>query len=164
MALNRGTQKQIAQRFKGNLDYFRKPHYWRRLRVWTILLVCIIGVATMAFFFIAGPESIYNPGVISQHHAAFANDCNKCHEPPRQSLAGATLKFSNEGIDSHCVQCHKSHSFHQPNVVHERSCTACHQEHHGSGPMAAPGDNQCAKCHGDAHEMAASAAKGKTLE
>src|SRR5688572_14057200 len=120
MPLNRGTQKQIAQRFKGNLDYFRKPHYWRRLRLWTILLVCIIGVATMAFFFIAGPESIYNPGAISQHHAAFANDCNKCHEPPRQSLAGATLKFSNEGIDSRCVQCHKSHSFHQPNVVHER--------------------------------------------
>jgi hypothetical protein len=48
-------------------------------------------------------------------------------------------------------------------VVHARSCTACHQEHLGSGPMAAPTDAQCLKCHGDAHEMAASAEKGKSL-
>ena len=41
MALNRGTQKQIAQRFKGNLDYFRKPHYWRTVRLWTILAIVI---------------------------------------------------------------------------------------------------------------------------
>src|SRR5688572_5968992 len=43
MPLNRGTQKQIAQRFKGNLDYFRKAHYWRRLRFLTILIVSLAG-------------------------------------------------------------------------------------------------------------------------
>jgi hypothetical protein len=78
-------------------------------------------------------------------------------------LVGATVKLSNEGIDQRCTECHKAHSFHQPNVVHERSCTACHQEHMGSGPMAAPGDSQCFKCHGDAEEMTASAEKGKAL-
>ncbi|HTD66854.1 MAG TPA: cytochrome c3 family protein [Candidatus Limnocylindria bacterium] len=163
MPLNRGTQKQIAQRFKGNLDYFRKPHYWRKLRFLTILIVCLAGSAVMAWFFFRGSAQMYNPGPISQHHARFASDCSQCHEPLRKSLAGATLKLSNEGIDQRCENCHVRHSFHQPNVVHDRSCTACHQEHQGSGPMAALGDSQCVRCHGDAHEMATSAEKGKTL-
>lgn len=167
MPLNRGTQKQIAQRFKGNLDYFRKAHYWRRLRFWTILLVSLVGTAVMAFFYFSGRkpgrEGMYNPGPISQHHSQFANVCSQCHEPPQKSLAGATLKLTNAGIDPLCEKCHARHSFHQPNVVHERSCTVCHQEHQGGGPMAAPGDWQCLRCHGDAHEMAASADKGKTL-
>jgi hypothetical protein len=164
MPLNRGTQKQIAQRFKGNLDYFRKAHYWRRLRLWTILLVSLAGFAAMAFFFFGGPESIYNPGPISQHHRQFGNDCRRCHgSPTHKSLAGATLKLTNEGIDQQCQKCHAGHSFHQPNVVHERACTACHLEHQGSGPMAAPGDAQCLRCHGDEQEMAASAEKGKIL-
>lgn len=163
MPLNRGTQKQIAQRFKGNLDYFRKFHYWRRLRFLTILIVCLLGSAAMAWFFFGGSEAMYNPGPISQHHSQFAADCAQCHESQKKSLAGATIKLSNEGIDQRCEKCHARHSFHQPNVVHERSCTACHQEHHGSGPMAAPSDQQCAHCHGDAHEMAGSAAKGKSM-
>ncbi|HWN95172.1 MAG TPA: cytochrome c3 family protein [Methylomirabilota bacterium] len=163
MPLNRGTQKQIAQRFKGNLDYFRKAHYWRRLRFLSILIVSLFGAAAMAVFFFSGPETMYNPGAISQHHSQFANDCKQCHEPIKKSLAGATLKLTNEGIDQRCEKCHTRHSFHEPNVVHDRSCTACHQEHQGSGPMAAPGDMQCLKCHGDAHEMAAAAAKGQTL-
>lgn len=163
MPLNRGTQKQIAQRFKGNLDYFRKGHYWRQLRFWTVLLVSLAGTAGMAYFYFRGPESIYNPGPISQHHWQFAKDCSKCHEPAGKSLAGATLKLTNEGIDARCEQCHTGHRFHEPNVVHDRSCTACHQEHQNSGPMSAPGDNQCLRCHGDAHEMAASSARGKAL-
>jgi hypothetical protein len=117
----------------------------------------------MAFFFFRGSESIYNPGPISHHHAQFANDCSQCHEPAQKSLAGAALKLTNEGIDPRCEKCHARHSFHQPNVVHDRSCTACHQEHQGHGPIAAPRDWQCLRCHGDADEMAASAAKGKTL-
>lgn len=163
MALNRGTQKQIAQRFKGNLDYFRKPHYWRSLRCWTILLLFLAGTAVMAVFYFAGPESMYNPGPVSQHHAAFASDCAQCHEPPNKSLADRSLKFTNSGIDQHCGKCHARHSFHEPNVVQDRSCTACHQEHQGSGPMTRPNDSQCARCHADAHVMSASAEKGKQL-
>src|SRR5688572_13904714 len=148
MPLNRGTQKQIAQRFKGNLDYFRKAHYWRRLRFLTILIVSVAGLAALAFIFFRGPETMYNPGPISQHHAQFGDDCSQCHEPPKKSLAGATLKLTNADIDQRCQNCHRGFSFHQPNVVRERSCTACHQEHQGSGAMAAPGDAQCLKCHG----------------
>ena len=163
MALNRGTQKQIAQRFKGNLDYFRKAHYWRRLRFFTILTVSLLGAGVLAFLFFRGPEKMYNPGAISQAHASFAGDCTRCHAPPNKALAGAKLKLTNEGIDQRCENCHVGHSFHEANVVHARACTACHQEHQGGGPMSAPGDGQCLRCHGDAHEMAASAEKGRSL-
>lgn len=164
MPINRGTQKQIAQRFQGNLDYFRKAHYWRRLRFLTILLVSLLGTAAMAWFYFKGGESMYNPGPISQHHARFGDDCQKCHEPASRSLENATFKFTNEGIDQRCEKCHTRHSFHEPNVVSARSCTTCHQEHVGRGPMTAPGDAECARCHADPHEMAASAAKGRTLK
>src|SRR4051812_43324806 len=106
MPLNRGTQKQIAQRFKGNLDYFRKAHYWRRLRLWTIFGVTLIGFGLMALLFLLGPERMYNPGPISQHHSHFGNDCAQCHEPPKKSLASVSLKLTNEGIDQHCEKCH----------------------------------------------------------
>jgi hypothetical protein len=163
MALNRGTQKQIAQRFKGNLDYFRKPHYWRRIRLWTILLVSVLGTGAMALVYFGGKETIYNPGAISLHHARFADDCQKCHEAPKKLLAGATIKLSNAGIDERCEKCHAGFSFHQANVAHARACTTCHQEHQGSGPMAMPHNSQCARCHGDAPEMTASAEKGRAL-
>ena len=169
MPRNRGTQKQIAQRFKGNLDYFRKAHYWRRLRFFAVLLISLVGGAAMAIVFFAslnpksGFDSIYNPGAISQHHSQFASDCARCHEGPSNVVAGVTLKLTNEGIDRRCETCHVGHSFHETNVVHIRSCTACHQEHQGSGPMTAPGDVQCLKCHGDSHQMAESAAKGRPL-
>jgi predicted CXXCH cytochrome family protein len=163
MAHNRGTQKQIAQRFKGNLDYFRKPHYWRRIRFWTILIVSLVGAAAIAAFYFGGKETIYNPGAISVHHARFAEDCQKCHEAPKRLLAGATIKLSNAGIDQRCEKCHAGFSFHETNVVHARSCTTCHQEHQGSGAMAAPDSSQCARCHANAHEMAASAEKGRAL-
>ncbi len=163
MPLNRGTQKQIAQRFMGNLGYFRKAHYWRQLRFLAILILSLAGTAAMAWLFLRGPEKMYNPGPISQHHLHFAADCSKCHEPEKKSLAGASLKFTNEGIDNRCETCHKQHSFHHPSVVNARSCTTCHQEHEGTGPMAAPGDVQCLRCHDNATEMAAAATKGKSL-
>lgn len=163
MALNRGSQKQIAQRFKGNLDYFRKPHYWRRLRLWTILAVVLAGSAAMAVLYFGGPERMYNPGAISRPHAAFANDCAQCHERPNKTLAGASLKLTNHGIDARCEKCHALHSFHEPNVVNARSCTACHHEHEGRGPMAAPGQEQCLRCHGEVREMFAAAKAGRNL-
>jgi hypothetical protein len=163
MPLNRGTQKQIAQRLKGNLDYFRKPHYWRRLRFLAILLTSLVGVGAMVYFYFAGGETLYNPGPISQHHAQFAHDCAQCHEPVSRALTEAKFKFTNHDIDQRCEKCHDRHSFHQPNVVSARSCTTCHREHETSGPLPAVSDAQCARCHGDAHEMNASAQKGKTL-
>src|SRR5439155_17528658 len=59
--------------------------------------------------------------------------------------------------------CHKRHSFHQPNVTRDHSCSACHQEHRGPGPMATPTDANCLSCHANAAVLQASYEKAKTL-
>jgi hypothetical protein len=167
MPLNRGTQKQIAQRFQGNLDYFRKGHYWRRLRFVTILVGSLLGAVAIACFFSSKSESKYNPGPISQHHALIEVRCDECHGPLNKdlkNLTAANLKLTNQGIDGHCQDCHGGHSFHETNVMHEASCTVCHQEHKGHGPMAAPNDFQCGRCHNNTKEMIASANKGVKMD
>jgi len=65
-------------------------------------------------------------------------------------------------IDEACQKCHRSHAFHQPNVVRDLSCSSCHAEHR-RGRMAAPTDAHCTFCHGDAATMAAAAAKGASM-
>ncbi|HMJ88207.1 MAG TPA: hypothetical protein VK530_00240, partial [Candidatus Acidoferrum sp.] len=163
MPLNRGTQKQIAQRFKGNLDYFKKPHYWRSIRFWTILAVCLLGTAAMAWIYFSGNETIYSPGPLSAPHARLESDCSQCHDPAKRTLAGATMKLTNHHIDGRCDVCHRGHFFHAANVENARTCTTCHQEHRGSGAMASTGNSQCLHCHSDAPEMAASAKKGRRM-
>jgi hypothetical protein len=66
-------------------------------------------------------------------------------------------------IDGACLKCHTHHLLHQPNTVRDLSCSFCHAEHRGSGPMALPTDAHCARCHGDAAVMAAAAEKGSKL-
>lgn len=59
-------------------------------------------------------------------------------------------------IDRSCKECHAVHSFHQRNVTWEYSCSACHQEHKGDGPMKRVESQNCAFCHGNATLMPAS--------
>ena len=71
-------------------------------------------------------------------------NCAACHEASRGGLSDwvragmgadpgifkikalmAKKDFNMTGIDQHCLTCHTGHSFHQPNVVGERSCSGC---------------------------------------
>lgn len=72
-------------------------------------------------------------------------------------------KTDMKRIDGACQVCHTHHNFHQPNVVREHSCSACHREHQGSGRMLEPTDANCLACHGDAGVMQASFEKGQKL-
>ena len=66
-------------------------------------------------------------------------------------------------IDESCQKCHPNHLAHQPNVVRELSCSFCHAEHRGGGPMSAPTEANCTFCHGDADSMTAAASRGTGL-
>lgn len=66
-------------------------------------------------------------------------------------------------IDHACLRCHPDHNFHEPNVVRDYSCSACHREHLGSGPMKQPENANCASCHADSATMEASFRKGVRL-
>jgi predicted CXXCH cytochrome family protein len=170
------TQKQIAERYKGSLDYYKRPHPWRRARFVVSFLAIVGGIAAVAFYNRHAPEEFFNTGPISSHHAHFAGDCKQCHEQtlaPRNLLdphafgfALATQLHGNGGlaaIDRKCQACHQQHNFHQPNVVENRTCSSCHREHQGPGPMPQVASLQCAACHNNADIMRASAEKGRSL-
>ncbi|MEP6604000.1 MAG: hypothetical protein ABJB69_08640, partial [Spartobacteria bacterium] len=57
----------------------------------------------------------------------------------------------------------QQHTFHETNVVQNRSCSACHQEHRGSASMKSVASVQCATCHNNSETMQASAQRGMQL-
>src|SRR5581483_12521286 len=74
------TQKQIAERYKGNLGYYRKLQPWRRARFLVSLAVIFGGLLAILLFLFYGREVFFNAGPISTAHANFANNCAKCHD------------------------------------------------------------------------------------
>ncbi|MBI3850521.1 MAG: hypothetical protein HY298_09675 [Verrucomicrobia bacterium] len=155
------TQKQVAERYKGNLDYYKKPHYLRRGKFWVVTILVTLGVASMCAYHWWGGEKFYSSGSISRPHAHFANNCGACHAGG--SLLQEIKSSSRNAIDTACLQCHQGHAFHQPNVVQDHSCTACHHEHKGQGPMKSPDNANCLVCHADTAILEASFQKGKNL-
>jgi hypothetical protein len=59
-------------------------------------------------------------------------------------------------LDQSCQKCHPSHLVHQPNVSRSLSCSFCHREHRGAGPMASSTDANCILCHGNGTMLASS--------
>jgi predicted CXXCH cytochrome family protein len=172
MAAPRRTQKQISERYKANLGYYRKRHPWRRARFWTSFLALAAGIAGIVAFEKRGRETFFNPGPISSSHARFADDCKQCHSAaisetkltPAQFNAVLRERFRHglafEPIDRNCEACHlreerRTHTFHEANVVQNRSCSACHQEHRGPGPLKLVASSNCVSCHGKAGIMEA---------
>lgn len=131
-----------------------------------------------------------SPGELSAPHssATFARlaggdvNCAICHSAARGGLftwikiglaaspgpfqfqeLAAPRDSSMTRIDQNCLICHAGHSFHEPNVVRQHSCSDCHAEHQGPGPMRPPPDAQCLSCHGNAAVMQASSALGEKM-
>jgi len=190
MATPGRTQKQIAERYKGNLGYYKRKHPWRVARFCASFIALVGGIAAIVIyqkliFQQRVSEEFFSSGKISSHHAKFEQDCAQCHD--RKTAIGNDLtpaKFKSvikdrfhhgidfSSIDHKCQQCHeknppfgtqKKYDLHEPNVVENRSCSVCHQEHLGPGPMKRVADLHCASCHNDHGIMEASAKKGTTL-
>src|SRR3954466_2977120 len=190
MATPGRTQKQIAERYKGNLGYYKKKHPWRMARFTVSFLALAGGLAAIIayqnrIFRREANEEFFSSGKLSSHHAKYEQDCAACHD--KNAAIGSDLTFAKfksvikdrfhdgldfKSIDHKCQQCHeanppfgtaKKYDLHEPNVVENRSCSICHQEHLGPGPMKRVADLQCASCHNDSAIMDASAKKGATL-
>jgi hypothetical protein len=190
MATPGRTQKQIAERYKGNLGYYKRKHPWRVARFCASFIALVGGIAAIVIyqkliFQQRLSEEFFSSGKISSHHAKFEQDCAQCHDKNAATgsdLTPAKLKtiikdrfhhgIDFSSIDHKCQQCHeknppfgtqKKYDLHEPNVVENRSCSVCHQEHLGPGPMRRVADLHCASCHNDRGIMEASAKKGTTL-
>jgi hypothetical protein len=190
MATPGRTQKQIAERYKGNLGYYKRKHPWRVARFTASFLALAGGVAAIIayqnrIFQRKASEEFFSSGRISSHHAKYEQDCAQCHDKNAAMGNDLTLaKFKNvlkdrfhhgvdfKSIDHRCEECHeknppfgtkKEYDLHEPNVVENRACSICHQEHLGPGPMKKVADSQCASCHADQSVMTASAEYGKKI-
>jgi hypothetical protein len=108
--------------------------------------------------------------------------CVACHVDVAQGFsrwtavalqaAGSSLTLANltashpkdfSRVDDSCIKCHQAQSFHQVNVSRDTSCSVCHLEHQGGGPLPAVAATRCIDCHGDAAQMAAAAEKSRVL-
>lgn len=176
MPASRRTQKQIAERYKSNLGYYNKLHPWRRARSLVSLIAIVGGIIGLIVFQMRGRQTFFNAGKISAPHASIADNCVKCHD--QTLMTGGPLtpsKFKQvlsdrfrhgvafDPIDQKCETCHVHHTFHEPNVVQNRSCSACHQEHRGLQSLRRVASSQCASCHNNAAIMEASAQEGAHL-
>jgi hypothetical protein len=184
------TQKQIAERYKGNLGYYKKKHPWRVARFTASFFAIVGGLAAIFFyqnqiFRRQADEEFFSSGKLSSNHAKYEQDCSACHD--KTAAMGSDLTYAKfksvikdrfhhgldfKSIDLKCQDCHeknppfgtaKKYDLHEPNVVENRSCSICHTEHLGPGPMKRVADLQCASCHNDSEIMEASAKKGATL-
>jgi len=113
------TQKQIAERYKGNLGYYRRLHPWRRTRLIVSLFTIFGGLVAIGLFQKRGRETFFNAGKISTSHAKFADDCAQCHD--RDAVTGKFTevlrdRFRNgvavEALDRKCeIHIPRSRSF-----------------------------------------------------
>ena len=92
------TQKQIAQKYKDNLDYYRRGHFLRRLKLVLFLLAIFASIGAVFGFRFWGNKQYFNTGPISQNHARFAKDCAVCHDGAEADLVRA-LKLDQAIVD-----------------------------------------------------------------
>ena len=98
MAAPRRTQKQIADRYKGNLGYYNKKHPWRRARRWVSFLAIAGGITGIVLFRIYGHEKFFNAGPISSNHAAFGDNCASCHDKSLMTGGALTVQKFREVV------------------------------------------------------------------
>ena len=130
------TPKQVAQKYWGNLGYFRQSHYLRRLRSWCFAIAVLCSLVVAATFHRWGSARIFSKGPISKNHANFANDCRACHldaeigalkallseRPSGTSLLTAFAETGTEDhrraawsrMDEACLKCHATSGLHHP--------------------------------------------------
>ncbi|TMQ32749.1 MAG: hypothetical protein E6K70_16835, partial [Planctomycetota bacterium] len=146
-----------------DLDYFRRKKPWvplgdrfhrRRQPVglrWALIgLVLLACVAWPVLAHLTGNRRIYQARPVSQAHAMFNNNCDKCHSgnfetaerlwPGNARLATVT--------DAKCKQCHDG-PIHHDVAVDPPQCANCHREHRGHALLADLPDGRCTACHSD---------------
>jgi hypothetical protein len=133
------TTKKLAKRI--DLQYFARPHPFRRWRFWLSVAVPIIALGWFITQRAQGGQKVYSSGQLSRDHAVFTQQCALCHV----AQAGA---FTASVTDKACLACHDA-PIHQANQTFTPECSTCHVEHRGSMLLHATADAACTQCHGD---------------
>ena len=141
------TTKALARRI--DLEYFARPHPFRR---WRLMLSIAVPVIALVWFFsqrAQGGQRAYSSGPLSHSHAVFTKQCSVCH----LQQAGA---FFRPVEDKACLTCHDGPVHHENQKV-TPMCSSCHVEHKGAIRLSATADVNCTQCHSDLHTKAGEA-------
>lgn len=131
------STKTLARRI--DLQYFTRPHPFRRGRFWLSVAVPVIALGWLFTQRVQGGQKAYSSGPLSQAHTVFTQQCNLCHVSRSGSLA-------QNVSDDACLTCHDA-PIHQTNQTFTPACSSCHLEHKGALRLAATSDNSCTQCH-----------------
>jgi hypothetical protein len=135
------TTKKLAKRI--DLQYFARPHPFRRWRIWLSVAIPVIALAWFLTQRAQGGQKVYSSGQLSHAHAVFTQQCALCHV----TQAGA---FTAHVTDKACLTCHDA-PVHHANQTFTPECATCHVEHKGAMVLQATADAACTQCHADLH-------------
>ena len=99
------TTKKLAKRI--DLQYFARPHPFRRWRFWLSVAVPVIALGWFITQRAQGGQKVYSSGQLSHAHAVFTEQCTLCHD------AQAGL-FTAHVTDRACLTCHDAPLHHAP--------------------------------------------------
>jgi len=131
------TTKKLARRI--DLQYFSRPHPFRRWRFWLSVIVPVLALGWLLIQRAHGGQKIYSSGRLSRSHAVFTQQCGLCHV----TRAGV---FFKEVRDQACLTCHDG-PVHHSSQTFSPSCWSCHLEHKGVQRLLATSDASCTQCH-----------------
>ena len=140
------TTKKLAQRI--DLDYFKHPHPFRRLRSILAISIPAIALLWLGWYALARNNRVYSSGTMSSAHAVLTAQCSSCHLKEVNS-------FSAKATDQSCSACHNA-PLHHANQTFTPACASCHLEHRGHLRLAVTADITCTQCHANLHTTGAS--------
>jgi hypothetical protein len=153
----RYTTKVRAKRIA--LQYFTRPHPFRRWKTILSLAVPALGALWLVVSAVREDQRLYNGGPVSTAHAMFETECRLCHGPgpapgtpvTQASLASAAAAapagFFLPVSDAACKTCHAGPDHNARSDT--PACGSCHVEHVGKSVLVQIADRHCVQCHGD---------------
>jgi hypothetical protein len=139
MAGRTRTAKALAQRI--DLNYFKRPHPFRRLKLVLSIAVPAVVLLWLGGNAVGGSRAPYSSGPVAASHQVFGDKCERCHVTQART-------FRAHVTDNMCVSCHDAPQ-HKSNQTFTPSCASCHVEHRGATRLAAAADRDCEQCHRD---------------
>jgi hypothetical protein len=139
----KGRAKRIA------LDYFKKPHPFRRARFLLSAGLAVVAAAAVIVYAVRGDYRLYTSGPVSTAHAMFGTRCDDCHAavaPTAAAGVSTRAAFFVPVSDLTCALCHEGPT-HRQNQVFTPACSSCHYEHKGRVLLVDLGNRQCTQCH-----------------
>lgn len=135
------TTKKLAKRI--DLQYFTRPHVFRRWRFWLSVAVPVIALGWFVTQRAQGGQKVYSSGPLASSHAVFTQQCSLCH-------VARVGSFTTQVSDEACLSCHDAPA-HHANQTFTPACSSCHAEHRGVRLLSATADSSCSQCHANLH-------------